>query len=116
MATIRLALSDPQQARISARLEQEEYAYLTTVRSDGRPHTVSVCYLWDGSSIIVFSQPNTAKCRNLRQNPHVSVALDSFRPAVFPIVVEGTAALVDEPGVEFMMPATSPSTLPSASA
>lgn len=105
MATALLDLTDPMQARMAARLEQEEHAYLTTVRSDGRPHTVPVCFLWDGTSILIFSQPNTVKCRNLSQNPHVSLALDSFRPDIFPIVIEGTAALVDEPGVDFMMPA-----------
>ncbi len=98
--------SDPRDARIVARLREEEYAYLTTVRPDGRPHTVPVCFLWeDDNSILVFSQPNTVKCRNLQHNPYVSLALDSFRPDIFPIVVEGAAALVDESGVDLMMPA-----------
>jgi PPOX class probable F420-dependent enzyme len=100
-----LDLSDPRQAGIAARLSQEEFAYLTTVRPDGRPHTIPVCFLWDGATILIFSQPNTVKCRNLRQNPHVSLALDSFGRDNTPVVVEGTAALVDDPDVAFMMPA-----------
>ena len=100
-----LDLSDPEQARIAARLEQEEYGYFTTVRPNGRPHSVPVCFLWDGALILIFSAPNTLKCRNLGQNPHVSLAIDSFRPDVFPIVVEGRAELIDEPGIGFMMPA-----------
>lgn len=105
MPDMLLDLANPTQARIAARLDQEEYAYFTTVRPDGRPHSIPVCFLWDGASILIFSQPNNVKCRNLAQNPHVSLALDSFRPDMFPIVVEGTAKLIDEPGVDFLMPA-----------
>lgn len=100
-----LDMTDPRQAGIAERLQQEEFAYFTTVRPDGRPHTVPVCFLWDGSTILIFSQPNNVKVRNLRQNPHVSLALDNYGHNNTPVVVEGTAALVDEPGVEFMMPA-----------
>lgn len=98
-----LDMSDPRQAQIAERLRQEEFAYLTTVRPDGRPHTVPVCFVWDGGAILIFSQPDTVKVRNVRQNPHVSLALDNFGHDNTPVVVEGTAALVDEPG--FMMPA-----------
>lgn len=100
-----LDLSDPRQAAIAARLQQEEFAYLTTVRPDGSPHTVPVCYVWDGRTAVIFSPPNTVKLRNLRQNPHVSLALDNFGHNNTPVVVEGTAAQIDEPGVDFMMAA-----------
>ena len=100
-----LDLSDPRQAGVAARLEREEFAYFTTVRPDSSPHTVPVCFVWDGATVLVFSPPNTVKIRNLRQNPHVSLALDNFGRDNSPVVVEGVAAIVDEPGVEFMMPA-----------
>jgi PPOX class probable F420-dependent enzyme len=100
-----LDLSDPRQSEVAQRLQHEEFAYFTTVRPDGRPHTVPVCFLWNGSTILIFSQPNNVKIRNLRQNPHVSLALDNYGHNNTPVVVEGTVALVDEPGVEFMMPA-----------
>jgi PPOX class probable F420-dependent enzyme len=101
-----LDLTNPRDAGIAARLPEEEFAYFTSVRPDGSPHTVAVCFLWeDESSILVFSQPNNVKVRNVRQNPHVSLALDNFGQNNTPVVVEGAAALVDEPGVEFTMPA-----------
>jgi PPOX class probable F420-dependent enzyme len=109
MANATLDLSDPQQARIAARLEEEEYAYLTTVRPDGSPHTVPICFVWDGSVIYIFAQPESVKCRHLRQNPHVSLAI-FFRGVMGPenmtIVVEGEGEgeLRDEPGVNFLMP------------
>jgi PPOX class probable F420-dependent enzyme len=100
-----LDLSEPRQAGIAARLQQEEFAYLTTIRPDGSPHTVPVCFLWDDATILVFSPPDTVKTRNVHQNPQVSLALDNFGQNNTPVVVEGVATLVDEPGVEFMMPA-----------
>lgn len=100
-----LDLSDPRQAAVAARLQGEEFAYFTTVRPDGSPHTVPVCFVWDGETVLIFSSPNTVKIRNVRQNPRVSLALDSFGQNNTPVVVEGVAAIVDEPGVVFMMPA-----------
>ncbi len=100
-----LDLSDPRQAGIAERLRLEEFAYLTTVRPDNSPHTVPVCCIWDGKTVLIFSPPNTVKIRNINQNPQVSLALDSFGQRNVPVVVEGIAAIVDEPGVDFMMPA-----------
>ena len=97
--------SDPRQASIAERLRLEEFAYLTTVRPDSSPHTVPVCFIWDGETVLIFSPPNTVKIRNISQNPRVSLALDSFGQRNTPVVVEGIAAIVDEPGVDFMMPA-----------
>lgn len=108
MVNATLDPSDPQQARIAARLEEEEYAYLTTVRPDGSPHTVPICYVWNGSVIYIFAHPNSVKCRNLRQNPHVSLAIffhGVMGPENMTIVVEGEGDLIDEPGVNFLMPA-----------
>lgn len=98
-----LDLSEPSRAGSTARLQQEEFAYFTTVRPDGRPHTVPVCFVWDGATILIFSPPATVKLRNLQQNPHVSLALDNFGRDNTPVVVEGTAALVDNPDVTFLM-------------
>lgn len=100
-----LDLSGPRQAGIAARLQEEEFPYLTTIRPDGSPHTVPVCFLWDGSTVLVFSPPDTVKIRNVRQDAHASLALDNFGHNNTPVVVEGMATLVDEPGIEFMMPA-----------
>lgn len=100
-----LDLTDSRQAAIDARLQREEFAYFTSVRPDGSPHTVPVCFVWDGSTVLIFSPAHTAKLRNVRQNPHVSLALDNFGQNNTPVVVEGTAELIDEPGIDFMMPA-----------
>ncbi|HEU5440973.1 MAG TPA: pyridoxamine 5'-phosphate oxidase family protein [Ktedonobacterales bacterium] len=89
--------ADPLQAKILERLEREEYGFLITVRPDGRPHAVPVCFLYESDSIIIFSVPNSVKVRNIRGNPRVCLALDNFGfGEYFSVVIEGRAELVDE--------------------
>jgi PPOX class probable F420-dependent enzyme len=97
--------NDPIQARILERLRTAEYAYLTTIRPDGRPHTVPICYLWEDGAILICSLAHGVKINNLRQNPLVSLSLDHFgEPAYFSVVIEGTAELVGEGGIELTYP------------
>ncbi len=63
--------------RAAERLRSELIIWLTTVRPDGRPQPVPVWFLWDGSSFLVYSQPNRPKLRNIRRNPHVALNLNS---------------------------------------
>jgi PPOX class probable F420-dependent enzyme len=100
-----LDLSDQRQSRMDTRLRQETAAYFTTVRPDGRPHTVPVWFAWDGASILIFSKPDDIKVRNLQQNPAVTLALDNFGARSQPLVVEGTAALVEEAAIAALLPA-----------
>ena len=90
--------TDPLQAQTLERLESEEYGFLITVRPDGRPHAIPVCFLYENDSILVFSLPDSVKVRNIRANPQVSLALESFGfEDYFSVVVDGIAELVDEP-------------------
>lgn len=98
-----LDLNDSRQAGIERRLREEEFAYFTTIRPDGSPHTAPVCFIWDGSAVLIFAEPESVKARNLRQNPRVTLALDDFGRNNAPVVVEGLATLVSEPGVSITM-------------
>jgi len=90
--------ADQLQAEILERLEREEYGFLITVRPDGRPHAVPICFLYENDSIVIFSVPDSVKVRNIRGNQRVCLALESFGfDTYFSVVVEGTAELVDEP-------------------
>ena len=75
------------------------------MRPDGRPHLVPVWFLWEGETILIFSKPEHQKIRNLRQNPAVTVALDSADHGDDITVLEGVAALIDEPDVTTILPA-----------
>lgn len=87
------------------RLRSNIIAWLTTVGSDGRPYTSPVWFLWDGQTILIFSQPHRQKVRNLRNNPRVTLALDDTQVGDDVVIVEGTAELVDNPGLSTMLPA-----------
>ena len=84
-------------AHVEQRLQNDPIVWLITVRPDGRPHVVPVWFFWDGETFLICSQPNTQKLRNLRQNPHVMLALDGTgNLGDDVVVVEGTAELLNE--------------------
>ncbi len=94
-----LDLSQTQHAHIDQRLRSDIMIWFNTVRADGRPHSVAVWFLWDGEQFLIFSRPKTQKVRNVRQNPHVVLALDNTDNGGDVIVVEGTAELITDPDV-----------------
>ncbi len=103
--TFRLDANDPQQAHITERLRTDVILWLASVRPDGRPHLVPVWFLWEGETILLFSKPENQKVRNLRQNPAVTVALDSTDEGDDVIVLEGIAAIIDDPDITTVLPA-----------
>jgi PPOX class probable F420-dependent enzyme len=97
-----LDLTRERNALIDHRLREEHIIWLGSVRPDGRPHLVAVWFLWTGKDLLVFSKPNAQKIRNLRQNPHVIVALDNTSQGN--ITLEGVAELFDDSAVNATLP------------
>jgi PPOX class probable F420-dependent enzyme len=87
------------------RLRSDIIAWLTTVGSDGRPYTVPVWFLWEGKSVLIFSQPQKQKIRNLRKNARVTLALDDMKRGNDVVIVEGTAELLADPDMSVILPA-----------
>src|SRR5260370_7781521 len=87
------------------RLRSNIIAWLTTVGSDGRPYTSPIWFLWDGKAVLIFSQPNKQKMRNLRKNARVTLALDDTQEGDDVVIVEGTAELVVDPNLSTELPA-----------
>ena len=82
------------QSHVEERLCSDEMVWLSTVRPDGRPHSIPVWFLWESATLLIFSQPNTRKIRNLRKNPSVTLALDDTKKGV--VILEGTAELLGQ--------------------
>lgn len=99
-----LDLTQKQDAHIDQRLREELIIWLSSVRPDGRPHSVAVWFLWTGQEILIFSKPEQQKIRNLRHNPHVTLALDNTNLGADVIVLDGTAELVDDPTISANLP------------
>ena len=100
-----LDLTKERDAHIDKRLRAELMMWLSTVRPDGRPHLVPVWFLWDGETILIFSQPNQQKLRNLQHNPNVVVALDTAGQGDDVVMIKGKAELLNDPGMSTALPA-----------
>ena len=100
-----LDMHDPRHAHIDHRLRNDLIIWLGTVRPDGRPHLVPVWFLWDGASVLILSEPDTQKVRNLRHDARVTLALDDTHHGADVIVIEGTAELVADPASAVTPPA-----------
>lgn len=70
-------LSDEVSKRVEQRLREEQVIWLITARADGTPQPSPVWFLWDGDTVLIYSQPNTPKIRNIAQNPTVALHLNS---------------------------------------
>ena len=84
--------------RAARRLHEERLAWLTTVSPRGTPQPVLVWFMWDGeASILLYSQPDTPKLRNIAQNPRVSLHLDGNGQGGDVVVCVGEASVSDDP-------------------
>ncbi|HSG86744.1 MAG TPA: pyridoxamine 5'-phosphate oxidase family protein, partial [Candidatus Limnocylindrales bacterium] len=88
---VRKVLLAEDSAQVRERLTRDIVGWLTTVSPDGRPQTAVISFLWDGHGILFYSQPNTAKIRNIALNRAVSFHLDCDPYGDHVVVVEGTA-------------------------
>jgi PPOX class probable F420-dependent enzyme len=79
------------------RLRSTPLAWLTTVRADGQPQTSDVWFHHDGEDIVVLSQPDASKIRNIDANPKVSLNLDGDTATGGGVLtLEGAAELIGE--------------------
>jgi PPOX class probable F420-dependent enzyme len=85
--------STPYGGRVSRRLNNEEVIWLTTTSRDGTPQPNPVWFLWDGESILIYSQPEAHKVRNIRRNPRVSLHFDAGASGEDVVVFTGSAVL-----------------------
>ena len=76
------------------RLSAEPIIWLGTVRPDGRPHNVPSGPHGTTRMVLIFSMPKTAKVRDVRLSPAVSLALDSADGGQDIVLAEGRAELI----------------------
>lgn len=75
------------------RLSSDKHGWLTTVATSGQPVPRLVWFYFDGSDVLVYTEPNAAKVRHIRAHPRVSLNLDSDGNGGGVIVVGGTATV-----------------------
>jgi PPOX class probable F420-dependent enzyme len=91
-----LDLSGDFGARVARRLEQEEVIWLTTVRGDLTPQPSPVWFLWDGATLLVYSEPNTPKLRNIARSPAVALNLNCSATGGDVVILTATAQLDEQ--------------------
>ena len=74
-------------------IETEVVAWLTTVAPDGRPQSSVISFLREGGTILFYSEPDTAKLRNIAATPLVSFHLQSDDYGDHYLTIEGTASV-----------------------
>lgn len=84
---------------VTQRLSADPFGWLTTVAKSGQPVPRLVWFLFDGSDIVVYSEPGAAKVRHIRNHPWASLNLDSDGQGSG-IVVVGGRATVDAEGTD----------------
>ena len=92
-ARVRDALEAETAAWAREHLAEDIVGWLTTVAADGRIQSSPVSFLWDGETVLVYSQPDTPKTRNIAANPRVSFHLNTDDYGDHVLVFEGTAEL-----------------------
>ena len=73
-------------------LADDVVGWLTTVAADGTPQSSVISFLWEGETILVYSQPDTPKLRNIARSPLVSFNLQSDPYGDHLLVIEGIAS------------------------
>ena len=76
-------------------------AVLSTVNSDGSPQATPVWYLYDGEFFKVSCHSGRLKARNVRRNPNVTLTVLDTANNGTPLLVKGTAEIVEDGGDEF---------------
>ena len=77
--------------RVLGLLDSERVLWLTTVDSKGTPQPRPVWFLWDGSSLLIYSSPDAYKLRHLARNGRVSLNFNSDPDAHHFAVLVGEA-------------------------
>ena len=93
-------LASDNAAHVDQRLRTDRILWVGTVRADGRPHAVPVWFWWNGEAVLIFTQQDSQKARNLRANPNVVLALDDTNGGGDVAIIEGRAELLPQPSVD----------------
>ncbi|MDA4109093.1 TIGR03667 family PPOX class F420-dependent oxidoreductase [Mycolicibacterium holsaticum] len=78
---------------VSSRLTADNFGWLTTVAKSGQPVPRLVWFYFDGADVIIYSEPDAAKVRHIKNHPRVSLILDSDGNGGGIIAVGGTATI-----------------------
>jgi PPOX class probable F420-dependent enzyme len=83
-------------ARVERRLRDDVVIWLVTTATDGTPQPSLVWFLWDGQDVLVYSQPNTPKVRNVQRTSRAALHFDSDGTGGNVVVLEGEGRTAED--------------------
>ena len=79
--------------RVQRQLQEEVVVWLTTTSADGTPQPRLVWFYPEDDSVLIYSQPGTAKLTHIARNPRVSLSFNSDPAGDHMSVLTGTATI-----------------------
>ncbi|GAA2415755.1 TIGR03618 family F420-dependent PPOX class oxidoreductase [Streptomyces coeruleofuscus] len=70
---------------------------LSTVRADGSPHVTPVWFLLDGDDIVLTTEKDGVKGRNLARDGRFALCVDEDRPPYAFVLLQGRAEISEDP-------------------
>ena len=84
-------------AKLAERLKTEQVIWLTTVKADGTPVPTPVWFYWHEEGMLIVTQPNSHKVRNIAVNPRVALNFNTDAYGGSVAVFTGEAHLDPQP-------------------
>jgi len=76
-------------------LEQNELCRFATASKKGEPHIVPVSYIWHDNSPYIVTDYGTRKLKNLRENPHAAILVDTAGTQKL-LLVSGPISIIEK--------------------
>ena len=82
--------------QIEKHLTNDQIVWLTTVTPSGRPAPRPVWFIWNGTEVIIYSQPDVAKLKHIAANGNVSLNFNCTPGGGDVVVLSGQAEVVKD--------------------
>jgi uncharacterized protein len=76
-------------------LKSNELCRFATASKTGEPHVVPVSYIWDQDSAYIVTDYGTRKLKNLRENPHAAILVDTGGTQKL-LLISGSVELIEK--------------------
>jgi PPOX class probable F420-dependent enzyme len=81
-------------------LAEPHVGVIASLRRDGRPYTVPVWHLWDGTHVWLSGTVSRVWCRQIRADPRVSLCVEAMAPVAGHVGIDGRAQVLEPPGFD----------------
>ncbi|MEM9562644.1 MAG: TIGR03618 family F420-dependent PPOX class oxidoreductase [Actinomycetota bacterium] len=81
-------------------LAQPHVGVVASLRQDGRPYTVPVWHLWDGTHVWISGTESRVWCRQLMRDPRISLCVEALEPVPGHVGIDGEAEVLRPPDVD----------------